>query len=77
MSGSIFYNNNPQWGIGSITDEKGEVISYGYPWQGLDPARFHPDYEVCTKQEIENYRASLNQCENENKDDTNKGENKP
>lgn len=42
------------WGIGTTTDNNGEVISYGWPVTD-NPLRFHPDYEVCTDLEIKNH----------------------
>lgn len=51
------------WGIGVNTDDNGEYISYGHP-EGNDPNNFHPDYEVCSEDEIKNHRKALTKWKN-------------
>lgn len=45
------------WGMGTTVHENGET-GYGFP-ETTDPERFHPDYEMCTEEEIKNHKAAL------------------
>jgi len=43
------------WGIGCYNDPDYGVI-YGFPYDGLDPDDFMPDFDSCTKREIANWQ---------------------
>lgn len=52
-----------RWGIGiydSGDPEFGTV--YGFPPDGIDPHDFTPDYESCTKKEIEAWEQAKREC---------------
>lgn len=51
------------WGMGTSVHEDGET-GYGFP-ETTNPTNFHPDIEVCTKEEIANHARALKLWVNE------------
>lgn len=49
------------WGMGVTMDGDGEVC-YGFAATD-NPENFHPDYEVCTEEEIQNHKNALTEWE--------------
>lgn len=43
------------WGLGAYTlrEDGQEINLYGYPPKGMNPNDYCPDWECCTKEEIE------------------------
>ncbi len=50
--------NSLSWGMGTNISDKGEVYSYGFP-ESIDPNNFEPDFEVNSKEEIQNHTDAL------------------
>lgn len=50
--------NIANWGMGTNVSHKCVFSSYGFP-ESLDPTKFNPDGEVCTKEEMSNHKAAV------------------
>ena len=50
------------WGMGTNVHSDGET-DYGFP-STTNPTEFHPDCEMCTKEEISNHKKALEEWSN-------------